>query len=243
MRQNEDRTHSMMQIIKAVSTATGMSMEKIIGSERKTAAILARAAIYKIATERGYEKTDILWYLDRDRTVGYNYERNVNGHLKKNATFQTICAKAEDELERSTCRVARAKQKEATEQEIERTIVRLPKFSEYRSKLIGWVFPAEEMHREWLACRAAETYMREMCRPPGIRKQVRAQKAQESIPEEMNTMDAALYLCISPSLLRQGVKLGYLTRHTKPKDAGYWYKTEDLDNFRIYIARHKRGNK
>lgn len=243
MRQNEETTHSMMQIIKAVSKASGTSIEKIIGSERKTATILARAAIYKIATERGYDKTDILWYLDRDRTVGYNYERNIKGHLKKNAAFQTICKTAEEELEQSTCRAARHMQKDSSGEKAERIVVRLPKFKEYRSKLIGWVFTAEEMHREWLVCRAAAEYMRDMCRPPGIRKKKMMPEEQKEIPSEMNTMDAAIYLCISPHLLHQGVKMGYLARHTKPKVAGYWYRTEDLDNFRNYLARHKRDNK
>ena len=244
------RIPGMMQIMGAVAKAADMKLDKIMGNERHAGIIHARTAIYKLATEYGYPKSEIMWYLDRDRTVGYNYDSNLAGHLSHNSRFIALCRKAAAELNNNPHRAERSPQRQNTAEITTNSTAANnadkkqtrgePVFKPWKGKL-GWSFTAEEERRAWYACRAAEEFMRKYGQPPGIKPP--ATEPGRKIPTEMPTMDAALYLGVSPAYLTKGVTLGYLTRHKKPHVSGFWYKTAELDNFRINIAKHMRGSK
>lgn len=245
---DKTRIPGMMQIMGAVAKAANTKISTIMGSERRTGLIHARAAFYKLASEYGYGKREIMWYLDRDRTVGYNYESNLAGHLSQNSRFNALCADAADELREYTHRAERSPQRQISENltakpndgnEMDRSQKLIePEFKPWKGKL-GWSFTAEEERRAWYACRAAEEFMRTYGQP---RASIHPKPTNKKIPNEMTTADAAIYLDISPAFLTKGVKLGYLHRYKKPKDSSYWFQTAELDNFRIHIA-NKRGDK
>lgn len=249
MTQSEERIPGMMRILAEVAKAANMTITQILSSERRAGIIHARAAVYKLATEFGYSKAEIMWYLDRDRTVGYNYESNIAGHLSQNSAFKALCAASASGLNEYPHRVERSQQRQnsedlTTKSHGQRNADKLPAerepvFTDWKGKL-GWSFTAEECRREWYAKRAAAEFMRTYGRPNTPAK---PQTTKTDIPAEMCTMDAAIYLGISPAFLIKGVSLGYLHRHKKPNISSYWYNTAELDNFRSYIAQHKRGNK
>lgn len=239
------RIPGMMQIMAAVAKAADMKIDKIMASERRAGIIHARAAIYKLATEYGYPKSEIMWYLDRDRTVGYNYDRNLAGHLSRNSRFLTLYRNAAAELNNNPHRAKRSHQRQNSTEitaisEPTQISDKEPKFKPWKSKL-GWSFTAEEERRAWYACRAAEEFMRNYGQPSGATR-LKAIPTQKT-PTEMRTIDAAIYLGVSEAYLTKGVKLGHLHRYKKPKDSSYWFSTSELDNFRIYIAEHMQGNK
>lgn len=239
------RIPGMMRIIAEVAKAANLKIDQIMGSERRTGIIHARAAVYKLATEYGYTKSEIMWYLDRDRTVGYNYESNISGHLSKNSSFNALCAKATAGLKEYPHRVERSQQKQNPENlipitgDLRTADKREPIFKPWKGKL-GWSFTAEEVRRCYYACKAAEEFMKTFGQP-SIPKAPTTRTSDT--PTEMTTMDAAIYLNVSPAFLIKGVALGYLHRHKKPNISSYWYTTAELDNFRLYIAKHKRGTK
>lgn len=235
-----------MQIMGAVAKASKFAISTIMGNERHAGIIHARAAFYKMATEYGYAKTEIMWYLDRDRTVGYNYESNLAGHLSRNTQFKALCAAVASELKEYTHRAEVSPQRQNSEDLTAKSEVpttsqtQEPVFKPWKGKL-GWSFTADECRREYYACRAAAEYMRTYGQPTN--SNFPRGSSKKSQPIEMTTMDAAIYLGISPAFLTKGVELGYLHRFKKPKDKCYWFKTSELDNFRTYINQAKRGNK
>lgn len=239
-----------MRIIAEVAKAADLAISQIMGSERRAEIINARAAVYKMATEYGYPKSEIMWFLDRDRTVGYNYDYNIAGHLSQNSRFIALCAAAEQELNKYPQRVEKDAQRQnlteitailsETDTTAEKKRTKEPVFKPWKGKL-GWSFTAEEERRAWYACRAAEKFMQTYGQAPGTRKPKTA--AVTKIPTEMPTIDAALYLGVAASTLTKGVQLGYLNRYKKPKDSSYWYNTAELDRYKIYLDQNKRGNK
>lgn len=248
----EDKTRipGMMRIIAEVAKAADLAISLIMGSERRTGIINARAAVYKLATEYGYPKSEIMWFLDRDRTVGYNYDSNIAGHLSRNSRFIALCAAASQELNKYPQRVEKDPQRQnlteitailnETETTTEKARTKEPVFKSWKGKL-GWSFAAEEERRAWYACRAAWEFMQDYGQAPGTRKPKTAPAV--IIPPEMPTIDAALYLGIAASTLTKGVQLGYLNRYNKPKDSSYWYSTPELDHFKIYLSQNKRRKK
>lgn len=241
----ENRRPGMMRIIAEVAKCANMATDGIISPRRNARSIHARAAVYKLAAEYGYPRSEIMWFLDRDRTVGYNYESNLDGHLSRSPLFKALIEAASAALRECTHRAegspqgkdAESAAAEANAAEEERK--REPEFKPWKGKL-GWRFTADEVRRERQAEEAAAEFMKAYGQPNRPKSPT---PQLNSIPTEMTTMDAAIYLNVSPSFLAKGVALGCLHRHKKPNISSYWYATAELDNFRQYIADHKRGAK
>lgn len=248
MEQNEQRQWkpSPIQILSAVAKVTNMTIGDLMGASRQERVIIARAAFYKLATDRGYSKSEIMFYLDKNRTVGYNYEANVNGHLKRNRDFKAICVDAAIEVEQYPHRVEETQDNEnspeitSEKKAVTSPAIQEPVFEDHDTGL-GWKFTAEEMRRMWYACReASRWFSKHYLRHKPQAKNEELQHHEP--PTEMNTMEASIYLDVGTTMLTRGVKLGYLHRFKKPGTTGFWYKTSELDNFRPFILESRKGN-
>lgn len=246
--EQHDNAPSIMLIMRSVAEAAGITTGDIMAGGRRADLCHARAAVYKIAASHGYTKEDIMFFLDRNRTVAYNYEANLNGHLLRNADFKTLCDAATIRLNKHPHRVDKALQrpqqtpKEAAGRPEALRTKGEPVFTDWKGKL-GWTFTAEECRREWYAIRAAEEWFNKTyCQTPYVQRRSNEPKPCK-VPAEMTTAEAAIYLGVCVGVLVKGVKLGRLHRFKKPRDTSYWFHTAELDNFRSYLAAQKQGNK
>lgn len=242
----QNNAPSLMLIMRSVAESAGMTTADLMAGGRRAGLCHARAAVYKIAARYGYAKDEIMFFLDRNRTVAYNYEANINGHLLRNADFKALCDRATELLNKHPHRVDKALQrpqqapKKSAEQPQPPSIKGEPVFTDWKGQL-GWTFTAEECRREWYAKRAAEEFMQTYGQPPHIKSERQPQPRR--IPTEMTTADAAIYLGVSPGVLVKGVQLGRLQRFKKPRDTSYWFHTAELDRYKIYLEQNKRTQK
>lgn len=236
----DNNAPSMMLIMRSVAEVAGMTSADIIDGSRRAGLCHARAAVYKIATLYGYSREEIMFFVDRNRTVAYNYEANLKGCLSTNTHFKALCAAATTKISKYPHRVETSQQKppeEPTAAIPEIPGIEVPDFTDWKGKL-GWTFTAEQCRREWYAKRAAAEFMKHYGRQPRIH--LAPSSPQENIPADMTTAEASLYLGVSPGILVRGVQLGKLRRFRKPHDTSYWFYTEELDRFRSDIAQNKR---
>lgn len=236
-----DNAPSLMLIMRSVAEAAGMTTADLMAGGRRVGLCYARAAVYKIAQQHGYAKEEIMFYLDRNRTVAYNYEANINGHLLRNADFKALCDAATQRLNKHPHRVDKRQQKTPSEQTMEPNTERSaqePEFTEWEGKL-GWTFTAEECRREWYAKRNAEEFMKTYGKVSHIRHQQTPRAI--SVPTEMPTAEAAAYLEVSPGILFKGVQLGRLQRFKKLHDTSYWFYTAELDRYKAYLEQRKQN--
>lgn len=242
----QNNAPSLMLIMRSVAESAGMTTADLMAGGRRAGLCHARAAVYKIAASHGYSKDEIMFFLDRNRTVAYNYEANINGHLLRNADFKALCDAATIRLNKHPHRVGKAPQRPAEKPtapilpEATTQRQRPPVFTDWKGQL-GWTFTAEECRREWYAKRAAEEFMKTYGQPPNIPCRPRPQPTR--VPSEMNTADAAAYLDVTPATLVRGVHLGRLERYKKPRDTSYWFHTAELDRYKIYLEQTKRTKK
>nr|DAT51126.1 MAG TPA: chromosomal replication initiator protein [Caudoviricetes sp.] len=239
-----DNAPSIMLIMRSVAEAAGMTTGDIMAGGRRAGLCHARAAVYKIAASHGYTKEDIMFFLDRNRTVAYNYEANIHGHLLRNAQFKALCDRATELLNKHPHRVDKALQrpqqapKKPAEQPQQPRISE-PVFTDWKGKL-GWTFTAEECRREWYAKRAAEEWFNKTYRQaPRIQPRSNEPKPRK-VPTEMTTAEATVYLEISAGVLVKGVQLGRLHRFKKPHDTSYWFHTAELDQYKIYLEQNNK---
>lgn len=242
----QNNAPSLMHIMRSVAESAGMTTADLMAGGRRADLCHARAAVYKIAAQYGYTKDEIMFYLDRNRTVAYNYEANLNGHLLRNIDFKALCDDAIIRLNKHPHRVEKSQQlppQNATEAKAEPEHTRRikePVFTDWKGQL-GWTFTAEECRREWYTKRAAEKFMKTYGQPPHIKSWRQPQSRR--IPTEMTTAYAAIYLGVSPGVLVKGVQLGRLQRFKKPRDTSYWFHTAELDRYKIYLEQNKRTQK
>lgn len=240
-----DNAPSIMLIMRSVAEAAGMTTGDIMAGGRRAGLCHARAAVYKIAASHGYTKEDIMFFLDRNRTVAYNYEANINGYLLRNAAFKALCDHATELLNKYPHRVDKALQRSQQTQkepvgqpEAPRTKGE-PVFTDWKGKL-GWTFTAEECRREWYAMRAAEEWFNKTyCQAPHTHRRSNEPKPRK-VPTEMTTAEAVVYLGISAGVLVKGVQLGRLHRFKKPHDTSYWFHTAELDHYKIYLEQNNK---
>lgn len=240
-----DSAPSIMLIMRSVAEAAGMTTGDIMAGGRRAGLCHARAAVYKIAASHGYTKEDIMFFLDRNRTVAYNYEANIHGHLLRNAAFKALCDRATELLNKHPHRVDKALQrplqapKKSAEQPQPPSIKGEPIFTDWKGQL-GWTFTAEECRREWYAIRAAEQWFNKTyCQAPHVHRQNNEPKPRK-VPTEMTTAEATVYLGISAGVLVKGVQLGRLHRFKKPHDTSYWFYTAELDRYKIYLEQNNK---
>lgn len=236
-----DNAPSIMLIMRSVAEAAGMTTADIMAGGRRAGLCHARAAVYKIAASHGYTKEDIMFFLDRNRTVAYNYEANINGYLLRNAVFKTLCDHATELLNKHPHRVDKALQRQAEQPAPAAEPHRNgePVFTDWKGKL-GWTFTAEECRREWYAIRAAEEWFNKTyCQAPHVHRQNNDPKPRK-VPTEMTTAEATVYLGISAGVLVKGVQLGRLHRFKKPHDTSYWFYTAELDRYKIYLEQNNK---
>lgn len=239
----QNNAPSLMLIMRSVAESAGMTTADLMAGGRRAGLCHARAAVYKIAARYGYAKDEIMFFLDRNRTVAYNYEANINGHLLRNADFKALCDAATIRLNKHPHRVGKAPQrpqqapKKSAEQPQPPSIKSEPVFTDWKGQL-GWTFTAEECRREWYAKRASEEFMQTYGQPPHVKSERQPQPRR--IPTEMNTADAAAYLDVTPATLVRGVKLGRLERYKKPHDTSYWFHTSELDRYKIYLEQNNK---
>lgn len=240
-----DNAPSIMLIMRSVAEAAGMTTGDLMAGGRKAGLCHARAAVYKIAASHGYSKEEIMFFLDRNRTVAYNYEANINGHLLRNAPFKALCDAATELLNKHPHRVARLSQrspeppKKPVEQPQQPRITGEPVFTDWKGQL-GWTFTAEQCRREWYAKRAAEEWFNKTyCQAPKPR-QTPSEPKPRKVPTEMPTAEAAVYLGVSVGVLVKGVQLGRLHRFKKPHDTSYWFHTAELDRYKIYLEQNNK---
>ena len=244
MPQNNDQNNvpSLMLIMRSVAEAAGVTSADLMTGGRRAGLCHARAAVYKIAVRYGYPKDEIMFFLDRNRTVAYNYEANINGYLLRSADFKALCDEAGRRLNKYPHRVEKSQQRprqSATEAYLDlRHIPQIqePVFTDWKGKL-GWTFSAEECRREWYAKRAAVEFMQTYGQTSSIKGKRRS--ITHRIPTEMRTADAAIYLGVSSEALVRGVKLGRLHRFKKPRDTSYWFHTEELDRYKTYLKQSR----
>lgn len=247
-KQQDDNAPSIMLIMRSVAEASGMTTADIIDRGRRAGLCHARAAVYKIAQQNGYGKDEIIFFLDRNRTVAYNYEANIHGHLLRNAAFKALCDHATELLNKHPHRVDKASQrlrqapKEPAKQPEVQHIEGEPIFTDWEGKL-GWTFTAEECRREWYAKRAAEQWFNKTyCQIPHVQPRCNEPKPRK-VPTEMPTAEAAIYIEASPGVLVKGVELGRLHRFKKPRDTSYWYHTAELERYKLYLEQKKNNPK
>lgn len=240
-----DKTPSIMLIMRSVAEAAGMTTGDLIAGGRRAGLCHARAAVYKIADGYGYAKEDIMFFLDRNRTVAYNYEANINGHLLRNAAFKTLCDRATELLNRYPHRVDKSPQRpqqtpmEPTEQSQQPSIKGEPVFTDWKGQL-GWTFTAEECRREWYSKRIAEEWFNKTyCQAPRVQPHRNKQKPHK-VSTEMTTAEATVFLGVSTGVLMKGVQLGRLHRFKKPHDTSYWFHTTELVQYKTYLESNKR---
>lgn len=237
--EQHDNVPGIMLIIRSVAAAAGMASGDLIVGGREANLCHARAAVYKIAYQYGYAKEEIMYYLDRNRTVAYNYEANINGHLQRNDTFKALCDAAVELLNKHPHRVKKSLQQrtERSKKTADTKPQQEPVFTDWKGQL-GWAFTAEECRREWYTKRASEKFMKNYGQVPQV------QRSNESKPRkassEMPTAEAAVYLEVSPGILFKGVQLGRLQRFKKPHDTSYWFRTAELDQYKIYLEQNKK---
>lgn len=238
----QNNAPSLMLIMRSVAESAGMTTADLMAGGRRAGLCHARAAVYKIAAQYGYAKDEIMFYLDRNRTMAYNYEANLNGYLQRNYDFKALCDAAIIRLNKHPHRVEKSQQRppqnttEAKAEPENTQRINEPVFSDWKGQL-GWIFTAEECRREWYAKQAAEEFMKTYGQPPHIKSD--RLPNHRKIPTEMNTADAAIYLGVSPGLLVKGVQLGRLQRFKKPRDTSYWFHTAELDRYKIYLEQKK----
>ncbi len=189
-----DNAPSLMLIMRSVSEAAGITTADLMDGGRQAGLCHARAAVYKIAAQHGYHKEEIMFFLDRNRTVAYNFEANLNGHLLRNAAFKALCGAATELLNKHPHRVDKRHQRsidEATEINPEPQKPCEPVFADWKGKL-GWTFTAEECRREWYAKRAAVEFMKTYGQAPSVKTEHKP--TARKIPTEMTTAEATIYL-------------------------------------------------
>lgn len=244
----QNNAPSLMLIMRSVAESAGMTTADLMAGGRRADLCHARAAVYKIAAQYGYAKDEIMYYLDRNRTVAYNYETNLNGHLRRNADFEALCDDAIIRLNKHPHRVEKNQQRppqNAAEPKTEpehTQQIKVPVFTDWKGKL-GWTFTAEECRRDWYAIRAAEEWFNKTyCQAPQVNRHGDQSKSRK-VPTEMTTADAAAYLVVSHGVLVKGVQLGRLQRFKKPRDTRYWFHTAELDRYKMYLEHNKRTQK
>lgn len=235
-----DNAPGIMLIMRSVAEAAGMTTGDIMAGDRGAEFCHARAAVYKIAVSHGYAKEEIMFFLDRNRTVAYNYETNIHGHLLRNAAFKALCERATELLSKHPHRVDKALQRprqankeSAKHPEIPR-INGEPVFTDWKGRL-GWTFTAEECRREWYAKLGAQKFMK--IYGQAVTAIIEPKQPRHNIPPEMTTAEAAIYIGVSPGTLLKGVKLGRLERFKKQSDTSYWYHTAELEQYKIYLEQ------
>lgn len=238
-----DNAPSIMLIMRSVAEATGMTTGDIMDGGRRADLCHARAAVYKIAASHGYTKEDIMFFIDRNRTVAYNYEANINGHLLRNAAFQALCDHATEIINNLPHRINKAllrfrqTSKEPAEQPQQPSTKGEPVFSDWKGQL-GWAFTAAECRQGWYAMQAAAVWFdKPYCQAPRIQPRSNEPKPRK-VPTEMTTAEATDYLGISVRVLVKGVKLGKLHRFKKPHSSSYWFHTAELDQYKIYLEQN-----
>lgn len=239
-----DNAPSIMLIMRSVAEAAGVTTGDLMAGGRRAGLCHARAAVYKIAARYGYAKDEIMFFLDRNRTVAYNYEANINGHLLRNADFKALCDAATIRLNKHPHRVGKAPQRPAEKPttpilpEATTQRQRPPVFTDWKGQM-GWTFTAEECRREWYAKRAAEEWFNKTYRQ-APRIQRTSEPKPPKVPTEMPTAEAAVYLGVSAGVLVKGVQLGRLHRFKKPHDTSYWFHTAELDRYKIYLEQNNK---
>lgn len=236
-----------MLIMRSVAEAAGLTTADLMEGGRRTSLCHARAAVYKIATDYGYPKDEIMFFLDRNRTVAYNYEANLAGHLSRNAAFKKLCVRSLEFLTKHPHRVEKPENipKNSPKVQVAKPKTKKkpkePEFTDWKGKL-GWTFTAEECRREWYAKRAAEKFFMKAYGKAPVYCQSNRPIA-DKVPPEMRTADAAAYIDVSPSTIAKGVSLGRLHRFKKPRDTSYWFYTAELDSYKIYLEKQKNEKK
>lgn len=237
-KKNQTPAPGMMLVMKAVAQAAQITTTDLLSASRKAGVTRARAAVFKLATVYGYPKDDIAFFLDRDRKATYNYEANINGHLRRDREFSQICKSAKATLEQHPHRDVyhpSIAPKEPVRKPEARTNEE-PEFHDTKLKL-GWFFTAEDNRRMWYACRAAEKFFETYGKASKVA--ATTEPTRRKVPREMNTADAIDYTHTSNKVLLRGVELGHLHRFKKPGKTTYWYYTDELDAFRKYLSKNK----
>lgn len=237
-----DNAPSMMLIMRSVAEAAGMTTADIMVNGRRAGLCHARAAVYKIASRYGYEKDDIMFFLGRNRTVAYNYEAKLKGHLLRDAGFKALCDAADGLLRKYPYRVDKVQQrprKQPTGQSEEPCHEQEPVFTGWKGQL-GWTFTAEECRMEWYAKRAAEEWFNKTYRQAPQPRRTASEPKPRKVPTEMPTAEAAVYLGVSVGILVKGVQLGRLHRFKKPHDTSYWFYAAELDRYKIYLEQNNK---
>ncbi len=145
--------HSPMQIMAAVSKAAGKTIEDLMGDSRREDLVEARCAFIALALESGYPMGTATDIVDRDRTVGYNYLRKLEGHLRMSGRFQSLLAESRDELSQTKPRAEGEAAAESEEPKPE------PLPQPERSPL-GWAFTSWDLYRMRAHCQMAARWMR-----------------------------------------------------------------------------------
>lgn len=172
---------AIMSILGIVARSAGVTISHLLGSTRSEALTIARAVFYQIAGECGFDRSEIMYYICRHRTVRYNLESNIDGHLRKNKDFIRLYKEAKSKVER-------LKKSNKAEQKREREELKLaeempqdtkqesrpdratpqmidePKFTDWKGKL-GWTFTAEECRRAYYTILSANLFMQAYGKP------------------------------------------------------------------------------
>jgi hypothetical protein len=249
MTNNDAPIPGMMQIMRAVASVTHLTTAIIQSRSRLTQVVTARAAFCKLAEQYGYSNAEIMWFVDRDRTAGYNYTKNLDGYLATDASFADLLQAARRALNEHPYRALKAPKKEkimqpttpsqqATQPITPLAGVLVGRSEPYKSPF-GWQFTPSEYNEMLRAMFESIGFMETYGKPrtPPLPCDV---PPMPELPEEMGTTEAANYIGVSPSTLTKYAKLMSVEFFKKPHSKGYWYKRCQVEELKAKIQATKQ---
>lgn len=237
---DEEYVPGMMLILRASAEAADMTVMDLMSGSRTRLNIYARVTAYTIAVEYGYPREQVMWYLDRDRTASYNYDRNYENHLRKDRLFKTIYATAIEILTNHTFRSPKSP-RGALNSQIRASLKsngspkRWHDISNFESHDtgLGFKFTAEEMRSMALARHVSALYMARFGR--GRKPSKTTVRKRTAPPEKMSTHEASEYLCLSHAALATAARNGAIPS-TRTENNRYVFNRSDLDAYKERVT-------
>lgn len=87
-------TQLLTNMLKAACSVTGCSTKQALGRCRKRNLVNARLVFFLLATDHGCRSIKATWFLQRERTMAYYFNKQANNLMSYDLRFQTLYHKA-----------------------------------------------------------------------------------------------------------------------------------------------------
>ncbi len=87
-------TQLLTNMLNAACSVTGCSAKQALGRCRKRNFVNARLVFYLLATNHGCRSIKATWFLQRERTMAYYFNKQANNLMSYDLRFQTLYHKA-----------------------------------------------------------------------------------------------------------------------------------------------------